>query len=375
VSFRATTFVCGDCRHAPWKRVDSTTDVLQLSNTSPFAARIFGLPDQEGVDTMYVVVKATFRLVSGGVVIEEDEPKPVVLADEYWGEPGESSLKYASEVHLLKQGTDVMVVGQACAPGDKPVTHVDVSVGIADRMKHARVQGDRYWTEGLGGMRPSKPKPFVRMPVVYERAYGGRHVLDVEKGTLVEEPRNPVGCGFLGKRSGKQLLGHPVPSVEDLQRPIGLLGERSVPVGFGAIAPWWEPRRSRVGTYDEAWKETQAPYLPRDFDARFFNVATEELVVPRGLVGGEAVAVLGFHPQGMLRFDLPRCELAITATVAGQRVGLLAKIETVVLEPTDQRFAMSWRAALPVDKKMLQVETIEVALQKIEGLMGARMSA
>jgi hypothetical protein len=273
--------------------------VLQLSNTSPFEASIFGLADQEGVDTLFVVVKATFRLTTGGVAIDEGEPRPVVLADEYWGEPGESSLKHASEVHLLKQGTDV----------------------------------------------------------------------------VVEEPRNPVGCGFLGKRSGKQLLGHPVPNVEDLQRPIGLLGERSVPVGFGAIAPWWEPRRSRAGTYDEAWRKHQAPYLPRDFDARFFNVAPEELVVPRGLVGGEPVAVLGFHPQGMLRFDLPRCDLAITARVAGQRIALAAKIETVVLEPTDEQFMVSWRAGLPVDKKLLRVESVEVVLKKIEGVVGERRSA
>lgn len=367
--------VHGGRSHTDGKSVDSRADVLQLSNTSPFAARIFGLPDQEGVDTLYVVVKGTFRLTAGGVEIDDDEPRPVVLADEYWGEPGESSVKHASEVHLRKQGTDVVVVGQACAPGERPVPHVDVSVGIADRMKHARVQGDRYWTEGLGGVRPSKPKPFVRMPVVYERAYGGRHVVDAAKGTIVEEPRNPVGCGFLGKRSGKQLLGHPVPNVEDLQRPIGMLGERSVPVGFGAIAPWWEPRRSHVGTYDAAWKETQAPYLPRDFDARFFNVAPEELVVPGGLVGGEPVAVLGFHPRGMLRFDLPRCELGVTARVAGQHSVLTPRIESVVLEPTDGRFTVSWRAGLPVDKRLLQVQGVHVALQKIEGLVGERRSA
>jgi hypothetical protein len=348
-----------DRRHGHANRVDCEAHVLQLSNKSPFEASIFPLADQEGVDTLFVVVKATFRLTAGGVEISEEQ-QPVVLADEYWGEPGESSVKHASEVHLLKQGTDVVVVGQACAPGDRPVPYVDVSVGIADRMKHARVQGDRYWTEGLGGMRPSKPKPFV---------------VDPGKGTLVEEPRNPVGCGFLGKQSAKQLLGHPVPNVEDLQRPIGLLGERSVPVGFGPIAPWWEPRRSRAGTYDEAWQATQAPYLPRDFDARFFNVAPEELVVPRGLVGGEPVAVLGFHPQGMLRFDLPRCELAIAARVGGRRTALTARIETVVLEPTDEQLTVSWRAAFPADKRILKVESVDVALQKIEGVVGERRSA
>jgi hypothetical protein len=348
--------------------------VLQLSNTSPFAADMFTLADQDGVDTLYVVVKGTFRLVPAGVTIA-DEPRPVTLVDEHWGEPGESSLKHASEVHLLKPGTDVVVVGEACAPGERPVTHLDVSLGIADRIKVARVCGDRYWTEGLGGVQPSTPEPFVRMPVTYERAYGGKHVPDPRSGFVLEEPRNPVGRGFLGQRSTTELLGHPAPSIEDPQRPTGRLGERGTPVGFGPLAPWWEPRRKYVGTYDAAWKKTQAPYLPRDFDSRFFNIAPDDLVIRGGLVGGEPVAAMGFHPRGLQRFSLPRCELAITVTLAGRRQALRAGLETVVLEPTDERFTLSWRAALPVDKQMLQVEQVDVALQRIDGVLRARASA
>jgi hypothetical protein len=347
--------------------------VLQLSNASPFAADMFGLYDQEGVDTLYVVVKGTFTVSPAGVRIA-DAPLPIVLVDEHHGEPGASSLARASEVHLVKPGTDVVVVGDACTPGGRPAAYVDVSLGIADRIKVARVWGERYWTEGLGGVRPSDPQPFVRMPVTYERAYGGRQVL-APGGVVLEEPRNPVGRGFLGQRSTTELLGHPVPNVEDVNRPIGLLGERSVPVGFGPIAPWWEPRRRHAGTYDQAWRKTQAPYLPRDFDPRFFHVAPEDLVFPSGLRGGERVALMGFHPQGLQRFDLPRAELSITVTIAGRREGLRPWLETVALEPTDERFTLCWRAALPVDKRVLQVEDVAVALQRIDGLVGARRSA
>jgi hypothetical protein len=304
-----------------------------------------------------------------------DEPRPVTLVDEHFGEPGTSSLRHASEVHLFKPGTDVVVVGDACAPGGRPVAFVDVSLGIGDRIKTARVHGERHFTEGLGGVRPSDAEPFVRAPVTYERAYGGRHVLDPAAGLVLEEPRNPVGRGFLGQRSTTELLGHPAPSIEDPRRPIGLLGERSIPVGFGPIAPWWEPRRGFVGTYDEAWQKTQAPYLPRDFDGRFFHVAPEDLVFSQGLTGGERVALMGFHPQGLQRFDLPRCQLAITATIGGRREGLRPWLETVVLEPTEERFTLSWRAALPVDKRVLQVEDVAVSLERLDGVVGARRSA
>jgi hypothetical protein len=339
--------------------------MLQLRNASPFVAEMFGFPDCDGVDTLFVVVKGTF--VCNGPLAIAEEQQPVTLADEYWGEAGESSLRYASEAHLCKPGTDVVVVGQACAPGERPVAAVDVSVGIAGRQKHARVHGDRYWTEGVGGVRPSRPKPFVRVPVTWERTFGGKHVPDPGKDTFLAEPRNPVGCGFLGKRAPHELLGQPAPNVEDPRAPIEGPGGRGKPVGFGAIAPSWAPRVQHAGTYDAAWEKTRAPYLPRDFDRRFFNVAPEELVFPQGLVGGEPVALLGFHPKGLQRFDLPRCEIGIDVTLAGKKQRLVCRLETVVLEPTDERLSLSWRASLPVDKKMLKVEQVDVALERFEG--------
>jgi hypothetical protein len=345
--------------------------MLQLSNTSPFVAAMFGFPDCDGVDTLLVVVKGTFRC-DGALVSIADEQRPVTLADEYRGEPGASSLRYASEAHLSKPGTDVVIVGDACAPGERPVAAVDVSVGIADRRKHARVLGDRHWTEGVGGVRPSRPKPFVRLPVTWERAFGGKHVPDPIKEGFLCEPRNPVGCGFLGKRAPHELLGQPAPNVEDPRAPIEGPGSRGTPVGFGPIAPSWAPRAGHAGTYDDAWERTRAPYLPRDFDRRFFTTAVEELVFPQGLVGGEPVALLGLHPKGMLRFDLPRCGLGIHVTLAGKRQRLPCRLETVVLEPTDERFSISWRASLPVDKQMLKVERVEVAIERLDGVRGER---
>lgn len=338
---------------------------------------MFGFPDCDGVDTFFVVVKGTFRCSgpSGAIVTIAEEQRSVTLADEYWGDPGESSLRYASEAHLSKPGTDVVVVGHACAPGERPVTAIDVSLGIADRQQHARVHGDRYWTEGVGGVRPSRPKPFVRVPVTYERAFGGKHVPDPTKGTFLAEPRNPVGCGFLGKRAPHELLGKPAPNVEDPRAPVEGPSVRGKPVGFGAIAPSWAPRVQHVGTYDDAWEKTRAPYLPRDFDRRFFNVAPEGLVFPQGLVGGEPVAMLGLHPSGMLRFDLPRCELGIVVTLAGKEQRLACRLETVVLEPTDERFSLSWRASLPVDKKLLKVEQVAVSLERTAGVYGGQPTA
>jgi hypothetical protein len=186
--------------------------VLQVRNETPFVPGIFLFPDAQGVDTLYVVVKATFTLAREGPAIAEEQQK-LVLADAYWGEPGQSSLKYASEAHLLKPGTDVVLVGEAWAPQGRPVPSSLVSVKVGALRKVVQVFGDRRWKGGIGSPSPSQPEPFLRMPLVYERAYGGVHAVDAERGKVLFESRNPVGRGFRGKRSTSEMAGQLSPSL------------------------------------------------------------------------------------------------------------------------------------------------------------------
>ena len=60
--------------------------MLQFHNQTPFEGKIFATPDQTGVDSIYAVVKATFRI--GGRIDIAEKQAPVSLKDEYLGEPG-----------------------------------------------------------------------------------------------------------------------------------------------------------------------------------------------------------------------------------------------------------------------------------------------
>ena len=332
--------------------------MLQLKNKTPFQTQISLFPDPQGIDTLYVVVKATFGLDPHIHIAEKQQP--IVMADEYWGEPGMSSLKYAAEIHPAKPGTDVVVVAEACAPQNRPVSETVVELTIAGRNNILKVFGDRYWKKGLFSASPSSPKPFLHMPLVYERSFGGMHVINKEEGKILAETRNPIGKGFLGKRSNQELNDVGVPNIEEYRNPIKALEDRPKPVGFGCIAPSWAPRISYAGTYDEAWQKHRSPHLPQDFDPRFFHAAHPDLVFNEYFKGGEPVSMTNMSTRGKQQFTIPVCDLKIVVTIGGNKQTPKANLETVLLEPTDERFCLVWRAAVPCGRNAMRIEKIEV---------------
>jgi hypothetical protein len=329
--------------------------VLQLKNSSPFLPAMAVFPDREGVDTLYVAIKGTFSLRPQLGIAETQVPP--TATDEYWGEPGLSSIKYASEMHLGKPTTDVVLVGRAWAPGGRKAEEGAVMVDVAGRRKVIRVFGDRVWK----GRGLSHPMPFESIPLTFERAFGGSYRVEPE-GPLFAEERNPVGRGFLGKRPAEDLAGKPVPNLEHSTVTITRLGDTPPPVGFGFVAPSWMPRRSHAGTYDKAWQKSRAPYLPTDFDPRFFSAASEGLVMPAFLKGGEPVKVVGASREGAIVFELPRAHPEVAIKVAGSVERPPTALETVLIEPEENRVCLTWRAHLRCDKRVLKVEEIGISL-------------
>ncbi|WIG94791.1 DUF2169 domain-containing protein [Myxococcus sp. SDU36] len=337
--------------------------MLQVRNETPFSPGMFLFPDAQGVDTMYVVLKATFSLKAGRLHVAETQV-PVLVADKYRGEPGQSSLKAASEAHLLKPGTDVLVEGEAHSPKGRAVESCLVQMQVGPVRQVLQVFGDRKWKGGLMSPSPSAPAPFVTMPLVWERAFGGMH--QMEKERPLGAARNPVGQGFRGKRSGSEMAGRALPNLENPRQLIRSISDVPTPVGVGPVAPAWEPRKSYAGTYDEAWQTRRAPYLPRDFKAEFFHVAPPELCASEGLKGGEPVELLSLSPGGALRFTLPRCEVQATVRIAGRPERPLLRLETVHLTPAEGQVCMTWRGAVPCDKRSLQVEQVRFQLLSMD---------
>lgn len=338
--------------------------MLQLKNNSPFVPSIAVFPNEQGIDTLYVTVKATF--VVGAKFEIAPQQQPMVLADEYWGEPGQSSIKLASDIHLCKPSTDIVLVGEAYAPERRPVQQLDVSVSVGEYRDTLRVFGERVWEKGMLGYRASTPQYFETMPLVYERAFGGQQVINADTGEMAYEARNPVGRGFFDKRAKAAIEGAALPNLEDPTQLIAKPTDRPTPKCFAPIAASWAPRKSFAGTYDAAWQKNCAPYLPGDFNSRFFNLASARLICKSYLRGGEQVEIINASPFGPLHFSLPRCELVADVRIAGNSVQPPLNLETVLLEPTDARITLVWRAALSCDKKALKVEQITIDARNLD---------
>ncbi|HTU65332.1 MAG TPA: DUF2169 domain-containing protein [Steroidobacteraceae bacterium] len=332
--------------------------MLQVENQTPFAPAIAVFPDRRGIDTLYVIVRATVSLHPR--IALAPAQLPVCTADEYYEDPLNSSLKQVSDMHVGKPGTDVLLIGSAWGVKGAPTTQTDVSVSVAERRKTVRVVGDRVWRDGS----PSAPAAFQSLPLVWERAFGGAH--QAGERTIAEE-RNPIGCGFRGKRGAGELEGHPVPNLEDPAAPLRSLGDTPPPACFAPVSPAWLPRRAFAGTYDAAWQQRRAPYLPDDFDPRFLQCAAPELTFDRYLEGNEPVEIHGASSTGPIAFALPTARPIVEVRIAGAAQEPWANLETLLLEPDENRASLTWRAALPCDRQVMKVDKVIVKLRRTGG--------
>jgi hypothetical protein len=270
---------------------------------------------------------------------------------EYVGEPGASSLRYECDLVLTKTTTDIIVVGHTYVPQGRAATEFDAGFRVGPVSKLLRIFGDRVW----GAFGPSAPQPLSKMPLVYERAYGGvdRRSEHPERDW---EWRNPVGTGFAVAKS--HLDGVPLPNIEYPDQLIRSWDDRPAPAGFGAMGAHWQPRASFAGTYGEKWMKERQPLLPEDFQDRFFQSAPSDQQAPQFLVGGEPVVLLKLTPTGDLRFELPRVFLNLETLFydGTSQMHERVRLHTVILEPDFPRVSLVWHSALPCHFKVQKLE-------------------
>lgn len=330
--------------------------MLQLKNQTPFAADFAAFPNHHGIDSLYTLVKATFNIGSNWTL--SDVQLPIQHADQYVGEPGESSVIIPSDIHTGKACTDILMIGNAMSLGGNQVYRMSTSLQVGGIQKQILVTGDREWNDG----RITSPMPFSQMPLCFERAFGGTAV---DAGKIISaDNRNPIGVGFFDRKIKRNIQGQPLPNLEYIGDEIITASDLIAPACYGPVSPNWEPRSNYCGTYDDEWTSTRAPYLPKDYDVKFMNSAPADQQYNGFLVGGEQVTIKGMHPNGDINFALPEIKLRCRVRKNGQDFTPPFFLETLILNPNQLQLSMVWRSSLECDKHMLKIDEIAISLAR-----------
>lgn len=346
-----------------WTLTDMTYQGLK--NHTAFTAEPLLLADEQGRDVLVVLVKCTYHIQAQGKLVLAETQTPLCLAGEYWGEPGLSSLKYAPECAFNKTATDVALIAHAYAPKGTAVTALEVSLRVGPLYKTVRVIGDRLWHKSFMGMlgnswEMSPPQTFTTMPLVYERAFGGKDTTPEKPAQHEYEYRNTIGAGLIAKHSQHQ-QDIPLPNLEDPRALITDISDRPPPAGFGFITPDCQPRLNHAGKYDSAWQKTRMPLLPLDFNPQFFNAAHPELIAPGFLSGEEPVEIINAVPEGKLNFTLPGDKPQVQLTLSGEDpLELEVTLDSVIINTDERSLMMLWRANANVYQRLYDIETVVV---------------
>ena len=309
-----------------------------LKNQTSYQAERGWVVDKTGAKHWIVIVKGTFAIQPDGTAVTAEEAVNPLLAPEYRGEPGKTSLRYEADLTGPKPATDVLVEGHAHS--QKAVIELPVAMTVGKMRKVLVVRGNRTWRKNaFGQVVMSDPEPFLRMPIVYERAFGGADLADPLVRKQKIDQKNPVGTGVAAAKDS--LVGKPVANIEHY-RP----AKDGAPAGYGPLASDWLPRRERAGTYDRSWFEAKRPLLPDDFSDRFYNCAPDDQQFTPHLRGGEPVEVVNMSPIGTIRTTLPRLSFGFTTVLGARKIEHRGNLQTVIIEPDHPRLIMVWKTSL-----------------------------
>jgi hypothetical protein len=321
-------------------------------NLTPYATAELAGKDAGGLPTFVSIVKASYTWMADGTPVAAPA-QPIRTLDVFAGDPADSGLLHASDLGPPKPRVDVLLEGAITFPA--PVERTEVALYVGKGLyKHATVWGSRYWVPGpVAELIPSRPRAVDRVPIDWARSFGGRDPSDPK----LWEPRNPVGSGF--RKQARDLETKPAPAFEDPKNLIRSWRDRPAPVGFGPVAPNWQPRAKLAGTYDERWRNDRAPLLPADFDPQFFNLAPADQQLP-SYVPGDEVRLIGMTAAGQDRVRLPEFRVPVTIVTPHALWDGEARVDTVVIEPAERRFSLVARFAISPQPDVLAVRQVVV---------------
>lgn len=333
---------------------------MQIDNLTPFAVHVMPSMSRDDHDLVLLVIMASFELPRPGpraaLRRTDSQPQPP-MTDAYNGDPANSSLRVEGQSTYTRPGTDIYVRGHAWTPGGRPAPQSELHVRVGPCSCSAAVLGERVWVRNFTDLVATRPAPFDRMPILWERSFGGSPARARGRRQVIAA-HNPVGRGLYDDLATAD--GQPLPNFEHLRQRVGSVGDLPDPVGFGPIARHWQPRVSHAGTYDSAWVETRAPLWPSDMDERLFFAAAPGLRAQPHLRGSEPLQLLGLHPDGLIEFELPVLALAARFEFRHRVVERALVFDAIDIDGDSMTLSLIYRTAVIVGDELLELQSLLV---------------
>jgi hypothetical protein len=280
----------------------------------------------DGAWILTAICRGSFDLVPGIATLADDQEDPTD-GDNHWSDDVNRSV-YAPNDHVpYKRAADVVLVGNAYAPGGEPVRSLVARMSVGRIDKSVDVLADR-------ALSPSgkiiEGAWFTRMPLRYERAAGG------------SRSSNPVG---IDPETGRDAFGNtPLPNL--------VAKSGCEPAGFGPLAAPWL-----------ASEGGPAPNIaPRD---QQLDVISEQ----------ERILLEHLHPtHARLETRLPGLRPRAVVTVDGRLNDLAMTCDTLWIDTDRARCTLTWRGSVVVSgpdapgRVLIALESCERPLAREEVL-------
>lgn len=350
----------------------------EMRNHTRYPSQYFQMLDIQDQVFHVVASRVTYDMrradTTHATLLEADAQTPLCDSDAYYGEVNESSVIQESDFAPYKPKCDVIfahAVAHAPAPADPHAAALErflVSVRIGDWQKRLAVTGARTLRRRSDKWVLADSQPVTQVPIRYEYAFGGTNQwpqtlkAGEEAERLIHYGSNPIGRGFADSQWLEKSRVEEIhaPQIEVFDEPFteAAANRQDYPsVGLGAVGRWWLPRRLKAGTYDQAWKETRWPRLPKDFDFGYWNCAPEDqqIAYPEG---GEEIVLENLHAASRVRFCLPKSDLHLRARLnGGPRFVQAMKVDTVIFDMQAFKLILVHRLTVPAgaDVRVLEL--------------------
>ncbi|WP_437604883.1 DUF2169 domain-containing protein [Sorangium sp. So ce834] len=262
-----------------------------------------------------VVVKARFAFVQSGIARHVGAAGIRSEERQFGGHPSRS-IEEASDFAPYLPRSDVTFVGHAYPPGGSPLPAMSARLGLA---RDGRLVLDKV-VHVFGDRGPAGPRHFDRMPLVYERAFGGPG-----------EP-NPVGKA--------------TPNLVDPADP-------RRPTSFAPISRLWLARRRLLGSIDHRALEAPIVDIPDAMPWEYFQAAPPDQQVDH-LRGDEWLLLDGLQssaPRVQTRLPSARGVARVLQRLAGASTAerpVEMVCDTLAIDGDREGFALVWRGRVDV---------------------------